>query len=162
MFNLTSFPLRLKNTLFGVLCIVTLVMNACNTQTYHETFDKEVWAYQDSLTFEFSNSKENQRAKVLLEIEFSDAFQYTNLYIQFRVVSPDSEKIESLANFQVADLAGNWLIENSWWKGRYGLFTLNENALFAKKGNYKITLTQFMRDDLLAGIQSVKLQIIPY
>ncbi len=126
--------------------------------TFEHHFSKNQWNYSDSLKFEFLNQDPENLYQIVLKADFTDDFQYTNLYIKFRMIDPERKEFESLSNFLLTEPNGKWLIPKS-WNTYNAVFTLNDNVKFDKKGTYQFWITQYLREDNLKGIKNLQLEI---
>jgi gliding motility-associated lipoprotein GldH len=142
------------------LFLIVIFFSACKKKsTFQHSFDENQWSYKDSLKFEFENLDEQFVYQIQLKADFTDEFQYTNLYIKFRMIDPENKESESLTNFVLTEPNGKWLIPKS-WNTYHADFTLNDSVRFEKKGKYQFWITQYLREDVLEGIKNLQLEII--
>lgn len=142
------------------LFLIVIFFSACKKKsTFQHSFDENQWSYKDSLKFEFENLDEQFVYQIQLKADFTDEFQYTNLYIKFRMIDPENKESESLTNFVLTEPNGRWLIPKS-WNTYHADFTLNDAVRLEKKGKYQFWITQYLREDVVKGIKNLKLEII--
>lgn len=142
------------------LFFIAVFFSACKEKSsFRHSFPESQWSYGDSLKFEFENLDEQFVYQIQLKADFTEEFQYTNLYIKFRMIDPDNKESESLTNFVLTEPNGKWLIPKG-WNTYHADFTLNDAVKFEKKGKYQFWITQYLREDVVKGIENLQLEII--
>lgn len=140
-----------------LMFIVACLSCSKNAQMIEKNMD-EAWNFADSIQLTYNNTS-NSPKKLILEADFTKEYKYQNIYVNFRIKSPDGSEQQSLVNFYLSDPTGKWQVSKS-FSGKYEFsFPLNEHAVFPKNGNYVFAVSQYMRDEKLAGVSSVRFKV---
>lgn len=158
--NLNScfFASKRRATVFVFLSILGLT--ACNSPIYDKThiIEKNVWAAQNPISFEFEIQDTNKLYNIFLEVEHSTNYPYQNAYCQVESFLHNQSIQKQLRSLELADYKGNW-------KGTDNVETHTVKIPFVHKtqfnspGKYTIALTQDTRNENLEGIHSLRLLV---
>ena len=92
-----------------------------------------------------------------MNLRHTEAYPYSNLYVLMQLDFPNGKKSVDTLECILADRRGKWagrtigdLVDH-----RIGLRSNNDTVLFHLKGNYKVTITQAMREDPLNEVMDV-------
>jgi gliding motility-associated lipoprotein GldH len=122
-------------------------------------FQKQEWAYADSLNFTFDIADTATLYDIVLDIGHRTDFPYQNLYTQIGLNFPTGQRAQQLVNIDLADNTGKWFGEGSGDLRHYEV-NIQTNAFFNQIGKHSYTLTQFMRSDILRGVESLAFKLI--
>jgi gliding motility-associated lipoprotein GldH len=149
-----------KNKYILLVSLLIVVLSACNN-----VFEKKVsfennklWNYKDSLKYEVNIDDINKLYNVYLDIDNTDLYKYSNIYLFVKLKSPDNNTKIDTVDVILADYRGKWFGEKdgNTYKGHY-LF--KKNIFFPKTGKYTFIINHGMRDDNLKGIRAIGLSI---
>lgn len=134
-----------------------LTIIGCGESYYFEeqkTFQDGVWTYQDSVNFEVDIQDTVQLYALLLDINHSVNFKTQNLYVYIYTQMPNGERLSKQLNIDLAEPSGKWFGDCS---GQHCNVPINlqKKAYFNQLGKYKFTIKQYMREDLLKGINNI-------
>ncbi len=138
------------------LLFLFLLMGCGPKYVYERTYELPggVWAYADTLSFEFEVSDTATVYNLWLTIAHADTFRNQNIYTQIRTYFPGGDRLEELLSLELAGEFGNWNGDC-----RSGVCTLRipiqTNAFFNQPGAYRLVLEQYMRRDSLLGIEQL-------
>jgi gliding motility-associated lipoprotein GldH len=150
-----------KQLLFVVSIIV--VFASCTTLDVYEktkTFSKHEWNSTDVATFNFEIADTNSLYNMFVVLRHEDGYKYKNIWLDIEAIAPDTT-LQIKRNFTLSD--------NTKWLGN-GMSDIVEHRINfnpvpakLKKGTYKFTLKQAMREDplqyiLQAGIRVEKVK----
>lgn len=143
--------------------LLLMVFASCTTLGVYEqtkTFQNHEWKSTEAGTFSFEVADTNQLYNMYVVLRHEDAYRYKNIWLDIDVVAPDTT-LQIKREFTLSD--------NTKWLGSAMSdiveHRINFNAAPAKlkKGIYKFTVKQAMREDplqyiLQAGIRVEKVK----
>ncbi|MFV0593594.1 MAG: gliding motility lipoprotein GldH [Draconibacterium sp.] len=142
-----------------VLCLCMLA--ACQPKIIYEKYkeiDQRSWDKDSLAIFEVPVSDTTHNFDLYLNIRNDVDYKYSNLWLFIKIEEPNGKSIDDKFEITLADPTGKWLGE-----GMGGLKTreilYRRNIFFPDSGNFKITLQQGMREDVLKGISDVGVRI---
>lgn len=147
---------------FSLLLIVPLFMLACgSTDIYNEYRESgpEGWHRDSVLTFDVPVTDTLCSCTMFLQLRHTGSYPYTNLWVAVELMSPDSIVISrDTMELILIDEKGNWkgsgsgqLLHLPW--------PYQQKVVFARTGNYKLTLSHCMSDSVLPDITHAGLRI---
>jgi gliding motility-associated lipoprotein GldH len=145
------------NILIGI-SLLSLSFFACE-KTYLSDKKYEIanqqWAYRDSLNFDFEIKDTMKIYNLYLEIEHGEAYPFQNLYVMTHTKFPSGARPSQRLSIDLAEKSGKWQGKQSGknWSQRVDL---QQGAFFSESGKYCLTLAQFMRQDSLPEVKSVR------
>jgi gliding motility-associated lipoprotein GldH len=157
--NVTTFfsvPLR---TL--ILSCFIFLTTSCSNDAHYEEFreiDSEAWHMDDTKEYIVDINDTTAAYRLIFTIRNTTDYAYSNLYMFFNIVKPDESIVRDTIECLLADRYGHWLGKGV-GKIRENRFLIKENHIFTDAGEYKFTLEQAMRDEVLEGIADVGLRI---
>lgn len=95
-----------------------------------------------------------QLYSLLLDINHSVDFKTQNLYLYIYTGMPDGERLGKQLNIDLAAPSGTWFGECSGQRCEVAI-NLQKKAYFNQIGTYKFTIKQYMRENLLQGINNI-------
>jgi gliding motility-associated lipoprotein GldH len=144
---------------FIIICILVSCLTACNQI---ELFEKNTpipnlkWQNNFNATGVFNITDTNSLYDVFVVLRHTDAYAYNNIWLNVGLQSPgDSMKTQKINLTLGADAQG-WegVGMNDIWEVRKPIARLP-----LKKGDYKFSIAQIMRDNPLQHIMSVGLRL---
>jgi gliding motility-associated lipoprotein GldH len=143
--------------IFTFLALLSFALLACGPdfiiQESHD-FPKGTWAYADSCVFKVNIEDTSKLYNIYVEVAHSDEYDFQNLYVLIRTVFPDGKRLDKVVSLQLADQIGQWNGNCSGANCKLRI-PMQENAFFAKKGEYQFVFLQHMRKDNLGGLKSL-------
>ena len=145
----------------GIFC--ALMFQSCKGedvfyQTY-EDIETEIWDADNPQSFDFEIEDTTRLYDFFLNLRNTNEYNYRNIFVFWKLQSPDGRTKTDTAQFILADKKGKWL-------GSSASGTLIENSMWFLKtklpvrGMYTFSFTQGMREKNLTGIKNVGLKII--
>ena len=147
-----------RTILFGALCI-TLI--SCGPKVVFEetvNFNQEVWAYGDSLDFEFSIQDTLMNYDLIVEIGHNSNFPYQNVYSDISTTYPDGSTQSQLLSFELAEKTGKWYGKCKDEECTF-IVPLQTSVRFDQIGTYNIGFDQFSRKDSLWGFNDFTIRL---
>ncbi|MDX2197022.1 MAG: gliding motility lipoprotein GldH [Cytophagales bacterium] len=151
----------LKPYAFLLLSIAALL--SCNKYRVYDKYNdipQSLWYADSTLTYTFEIADSIYAYHILYNIRYSISYPYHNIYIKYKLYDTQNNELKS--DLQFMDLLHPTTGEPL-GAGTGDIFNINYYALknykFAKSGKYKITLTQYMRQDPLPEILSVGIRV---
>lgn len=128
------------------------------------SFDKKYdianqsWKYIDTLNFDFEIKDSMKIYNLYLEVTHGDSYPYQNLYMMTHTKFPNGMRPSQLLNIDLAEKTGKWQGEKSGdnWTQKVDL---QKGAFFNQVGKYTLTLSQYMRQDSLPALKSIRFAI---
>lgn len=141
--------------------LLVLVFASCGKNEFFnqdKTLDGGVWEYKNKVSFDVNVTDTISFYDIYIDFRHNDNYAYSDIYIFLNIEFPDKRAVNDTLHIPMQDYTGKWYGKNSG--------SLIENHVLVKpksgfpmKGIYKISITQAMRDDKLAGIEDVGLTI---
>jgi gliding motility-associated lipoprotein GldH len=129
-------------------------------------FEKEVdvkesigWMFSDSLSVDFSISDTNRLYAMRLQLNHTPDFNFENVYTRIHTLFPDGKLSAQILSLALTNETGALAGQCNKTVCKVEI-ALQEQIIFPAKGNYKITIAQFMRTDTLSGIGNIRFLLI--
>ena len=137
-----------------------LLLSACSGDRVFEEFyalENEKWAISDTAKFSL-DLPENIQTVPLLAVRFNETYPFSNLYLRLESKDSTGKVIENkLLNVPVFETKSGMPIG----KGFGNSFTKYDTLPFSLNEKVKIiTLTQYMRQESVEGLEAVGLKIL--
>lgn len=117
------------------------------------------WMFSDSLSVDFSISDTNRLYAMRLQLNHTPDFNFENVYTRIHTLFPDGKLSSQLLSLALTNETGAWFGQCNKTVCKVEI-ALQEQIIFPAKGNYKITIAQFMRTDTLSGIGNIRFQLL--
>jgi len=157
--------LKLNNILS---CVILILLFSCDRHKKYDSYqslENEVWTSDNIVVFNVDIDNVKQPTDVFLNVRSDSKYQYRNLFIVTKIISPEKNVLQDTLEFEMADAFGNWLGEGLTDVKNNKLYFL-ENYIFQEKGTYQFEFSQAMRKrgeingiSELSGITDVGLRI---
>ena len=150
---------------FTILVIVLIAaLLGCDDSRIYETnaeISDQLWEQDSLLFFDFEIKKTKQQYNLLANIQYSNEFEYRNLYMTYTLYDSTGKVLdESLINTQLFSKKLGKPLGNSPIGDLYEIQRpLLSQYQFPGKGKYRMSFQQYMRIDSLYHITSVGLRI---
>ena len=149
------------NNISLFLISFALLLISCDGSRIYEV-NKEIkntsWDKALVQEFEFEINDTEIYYNVLINIRNKNDYPYSNLYLFIEMSSPEEKFFTDTLEFQLADQKGKWIgsgIGNIW----QNQVKLLSDVKMLEEGNYKINISQGMRDENLIGISDVGVRV---
>lgn len=146
---------------FLFLAGVVAIMGACNSNLIFEQYqpvNNRSWDKDSVLVFNIPITDTVHNHNLFVSVRNDVKYPYSNLWLFINIEQPNGESLDNKFEMTLADPSGKWL-----GKGFGGLKTreviYRSNVFFPVSGDYKISISQGMRDDVLEGISDVGIRI---
>lgn len=144
------------------LWLVTLFfLGGCGPQTLIEKrteIPNAEWTYANRPRFEFEVPDTMKLYNMKLRLTHTDAYAWENLYVKLHTFFPNGQQTEFMKSLSLTEVSGKWL-GTGWGSSKTLEIPLIDSFYFTKPGPYALEVEQFMREDSLAGIESVGLVV---
>ena len=117
------------------------------------------WMFSDSLSVDFSISDTNRLYAMRLQLNHTPDFNFENVYTRIHTLFPDGKLSAQTLSLALTNETGAWVGQCNKTVCKVEI-ALQEQIIFPAKGNYKITVAQFMRTDTLSGIGNIRFLLI--
>ena len=151
----------MRNLLLG--SVLLLGLTGCNND---KVIFKQVdviqdarWAYGDVYDYNFEISDTGEVYRHLLNLEFSTEYNWENLYTQIGTTYPNDSTRTDVVSFEVVSNTGAWYGECNSRRCELNI-PLQENVKFPEPGEYRIAFEQYMRQEVVEGIEGIGLKVI--
>lgn len=145
-----------------ITVLVTLLIGCGPVPIYEQSYpiDENGWTYVDSIDFAFTVDNNDLSYNILLDVQHSTAFSFSNLYINIATVFADGKRKEQPVSLQLTDATSSWLGDCD---SDYCLLTIPivEDRKFRAVGDYQLVIRQHSRKQALAGIKGISLSVVP-
>jgi gliding motility-associated lipoprotein GldH len=142
------------------------MLAACNSNVVFESsvdIKNSQWNKNDICVFPFTPRDTITQYDVLLNIEHSNTYAYSNLYMFSETRFPNQQFTRDTIEFILADANGEWT-GKSWFSTYSNTFVFKQAIQFPYNGEYTFSLEQAMRcvnkECTLNGIEKITLQIV--
>lgn len=152
-----SFGLKLLG-LFG--CIVMLHACTSSDMYLYEDFEFEerVWTADDTKSIPFEIQDTIQRRDFYIHLRNDQAYPYSNLFLFVKLNFPNGKMRIDTLECPLAGTKGQWLGKSFGNLVDHRIRYLSD-VVFPLEGDYRIEITQAMRDDTLRGVHNVGFSI---
>ena len=143
------------------LVATVMIMMGCSGRPASESAiypESGVWIYEDDLDLEFQIQDTTEIYDLTLTVDHSTDYPWKNLYVQIRNIFPGGDTMTRPLSLELADKRGQWQGECS-TTACTAMIDLQKSVYFPKEGDYKVTISQYMRQDSIPGINSLKLAL---
>ncbi|MEZ4829226.1 MAG: hypothetical protein R3C61_23510 [Bacteroidia bacterium] len=129
------------------------ILISCNPTPYlaEKSFPDNCWAIGDTVDFGWEYESTDTLMALSVEISFLQEFSYRNLYLRLVSEDQDGNTRAFMINDTLMDGEGNWLGDPGNW-----VFSQHFQVPVSGPGNYHFRLIQYMREENLCDIQSVR------
>ena len=153
-----------KNILYSVFLICCCW--SCNSLDVFEKnvfFPKHEWESSNQPSLEFQIVDTTATYHIYVVVRHEDAFRYKNLWLNITTQAPNDKPLAQKVNLVLANNSNGWL-----GTGMDDVFDhrikITQSPIHLKKGTYRFTLQQIMREDPLlyllnAGIRVEKTKL---
>ena len=120
---------------------------------YKEYIELDVsgWTYDKPVVFNFEIKDTSKVYDLLLDVEHLDTFAFENAYVKVLTTFPDGKVTEQQLSLELAAKNGKW--NGNCSSGKCDLLIgLQQGAIFAGTGKYKVSFEQYGRNPVLKGI----------
>lgn len=141
--------------------LLFITLNSCNNGTvYNEykTLPASGWNKDSVAVFNVAIADTASQYKILVNIRNGSDYPYQNFWLFISTLSPEKKMATDSIECYLVDQQGKWV--------GTGLGSLHEvqvllqkDLQFKTKGNYRFSVKQGMRDDVLKGISDIGLEI---
>jgi gliding motility-associated lipoprotein GldH len=156
---------RTSNTSLLIAAIFgMLLLYACNV---NDLFDKAVdipkgkWNVSNPVTFVFPVSDTLSYYSIVFSLRNDNNYPFSNLFLFIDTKSPGGQTRRDTVEVTLADPKGKWMGKGigGIWQNKY---YFRKNIRFPQSGEYKIIISQAMRNKDLEGIIDVGIKIEPF
>lgn len=140
---------------------ILTILAACNPNLVFEQYQSipdRSWNKDSLLVFTVPVTDTVSNQNIYLSIRNDINYAYSNLWLFVTIEQTNGDSVSDKFEITLADPAGKWL-----GTGFGGLKTheviYRRNVFFPTSGDYKITVQQGMREDVLKGISDVGIRI---
>jgi len=150
----------IKEFIYILLVSVIFLLTSCNSTVYNdiEEISNNSWTYNDSISFDINISTINKPYNVYIDIENTENYKYSNLFLFVSITSPDNKVVTDTIDVFMADYKGKW-VGKSEGDNYFGNYLFKQAVAFPEAGVYKTTIVQGMRDDTLKGISKIGISV---
>ena len=154
--------LSLKFTLLWVILPALIIVTACRSDhiIYKETIQIPIggWAYDDVVTFVFEIMDTSASYTLMLDVKHSNNYGNQNIYTRITTTFPDDSVTTDIVSLELASAVGFW---NGRCRGNACVVSipLQSNVRFRQNGTYQIGFEQYMRNELVEGIEALSLAV---
>lgn len=148
---------------FQFLCIGLFLaaFSACDTNRvfdeYQPIFESN-WQKDSLVVFDIPISDTLQNHNLYVNIRNDVNYGYSNLWLFVEIEQPDGMAVQDTFEMVLAEPSGKWLGEGfGGLKTRRAMY--RSNVFFPGSGDYKISIQQGMRDNILEGISDVGFRV---
>lgn len=146
---------------FWIVLLSGALLQSCDDKPITDVFYPvagKAWAYTDIKTVEVNITDTSSLCDVYLNLRHAGNYEWQNLYLRVKVVSPSSDSSLSRVSFQLTAADGKWLGSGLGDIVEYQV-PFKEGIQFKELGTYRFELEQHMRVNPLLGIHDVGLRV---
>lgn len=117
------------------------------------------WVYGQKRDFNFSVTDTSLDYRLLLYLEFYTDYHWQNFYTEITTAFPGDSVKQNVLSLELASKTGQWYGDCNSQSCKLTI-PLQEEVRFKKKGDYKISFDQYMRDEDVRGITAIGLKLV--
>lgn len=143
-------------------CIAALVSGCGGADVVFEqeqSFADRQWAYADSVSFDFTVEDTSSRYDMVLTVDHGTDFAHQNFYVALTTHLPSGQILQQPLSLELADNFGEWYGDCSGGGCSIDI-ALQQGTRFADRGDYRLVVAQYSREDVLADIDGIGFQLI--
>jgi gliding motility-associated lipoprotein GldH len=153
--------MKLKFISMVLICSVICVISCSKIDVFEKnvSIPKLSWQYNFRPQFDFTITDTSSSYNLYLVIRHTDAYRYNNIWLNVGIQPPGDTLNYKRLDVLLGTDANGWYgsgLDDIW---EYRKLITNGPYQFKKKGDYKISLAQIMREDPLNNIMSVGLRV---
>ncbi|MEP2771225.1 MAG: gliding motility lipoprotein GldH [Fulvivirga sp.] len=152
--------MKLSYLLFVGLLIIQFSCDDKRIFEDYADFEKKYWLADSIQYFNLEIDQPEMSYNLYLNVRNTNTYPYHNLYVKYQVLDSSGNTItenlvnKNLYNAKTGEPKGSGLGDIFSHQ-----FLLEENFTFTKKGSYRLSLQQYMRQDTLKGIVSAGIRL---
>ena len=148
------------NRLIVFILLSFILLSSCKETIYEDIKDikENKLVYNDTLNFDINITTPNKPYNVYIDIENTNNYKYSNLFLFVYITSPDKNTIIDTIDVFMADYKGKWVGKPK-GDNYFGNYLFKQAVVFPKAGIYKTSIVQGMRDDTLKGISKIGISV---
>lgn len=147
----------------GLIWGLVVLLTACDSSKVYEEYREipgGVWNMEEPVDFEVAIDDTTRGNNIIMEVRYTPAYPFQNLYLFLNTTYPDGEKSRDSLMFYLMESSGKPLGDcaGDLCDAR---FLYRENIHFPMRGKYKFEIEHTMRvaNGLLPGILDIGLRI---
>ena len=148
--------------LIGSLILITLAIS-CDTARIYEVNNEladQGWLADSVQQFRFKISDTLQEYRILCNIRNTNSYPFRNIYVQYALADTTGNIMSSgLINRELFDATTGKPLGSGFGDVYDHSFPLAENLSFPYRGEYDVSITQYMRRDTLPDVLAVGLRV---
>lgn len=150
-----------KAKIFCLISICVFLFSSCDNKRYFEEYTEipgQEWNRNNILKYNVKITDTKMPLNIFLDIRNSGKYNYSNIYIFLKTISPGNIVRIDTIQCVIADDNGRWLGNGigDLWDNQ---ILLRKNVVFPDTGNYVFEIEQAMRDEVLEHISDVGIRI---
>ena len=154
----------MNRIIYTSLCFfIAIGLLSCGKGTIaneHVSFEKNEWKWDNAPKFAFEIKDTTKKYNMWFNLRHTGDYAYNNLYVKIYTTQPASSKIDSQSlQFPMALPDGEWIGKSGTGSIYSYRAAIQEGIKFPKVGAYTIKIAQDMRDNPLANIEDVGVEV---
>lgn len=151
----------MRTVRFIVAVLMAFVAVGCSSGVLYDEWqhvDVRGWEAEESQVFNCHVEDTSQTYLCCIEIRNTEAYPYSNIYLNIKTIYPDGEiAVDTNLQFVLADPDGRWRGRKSgkYIDGRYPFCFFR----FPECGDYQFVIGHAMRDSSLVGVREIGMWI---
>lgn len=150
---------QLLSYIFSIIFCVGI--SSCDRRKVFEDYRKlnpDGWNKDSVVVFNVPITDTTRNANLYLDIRNKGNYPYSNLWLFLSIKSPDGKQVTDTVEFTLAEPSGRW--KGSGLGGLYDNQILyRKSVYFPHKGDYRFSIKQGMRDNVLKGINDIGIRV---
>jgi gliding motility-associated lipoprotein GldH len=153
---------RLIKTINSLIVLILLFfVCACSRNSYYEHYQSisdTGWNKDSVARFQIDISNISEPFDILINVRHTNKYPYQNFWLFISETSPSGKTTQDTIECYLADNRGKWL-----GSGLSSIYTMpvliQQSRRFSQAGKYSFAIRHGMRDDVLAGISDIGIEI---
>ncbi len=144
-----------------VLFLLSIAITGCDAEKFYDqslSLPGDNWPDDEALSFTVNIEDTASPYTFYINVRNSASYRYNNIYFFLTTTFPDGGMSRDTIECMLAARDGAWLGKG---RGKYrdNRIWIRDNIHFPRKGEYKLSLNQAMREKVLPGISEAGVRL---
>ncbi|MEL7340160.1 MAG: gliding motility lipoprotein GldH [Bacteroidota bacterium] len=148
----------------GLIGLMSVLLFSCGEGGWlvEQQFDETTggWPAEESVDFRFANASPGSK-QLQIDFRFAADYPYQNIWLQLEMTDPQGNLSTLLIGDTLMDVSGAWIDQPEVGAKVDWRLQPAPTIELSQSGEYQFRLRQYMRENILTGVEEVKLKLVP-